>query len=191
MEKVVLYSLTTCVYCKSVRKLLEDLSVEHECLFADEFEGEEKEALLVGLKKANPNCTFPTLVIGDEAVVGYQPQEVREKLGIRTEADDLYDRLKKVNEPTGYHFNAIKEMTFDLIRNLLVNKDRYGYMSCPCRLATGERDKDKDIICPCDYREEDIKKYGSCFCGLYVSEEWNTGRITRTMVPERRSMRSL
>jgi ferredoxin-thioredoxin reductase catalytic subunit len=74
----------------------------------------------------------------------------------------------------------------DLMEALIKNKERYGYMVCPCRLASGERAKDADIICPCAYREADVAEYGSCYCNLYVSEEWNAGRIEHRYVPERR-----
>ena len=59
-------------------------------------------------------------------------------------------------------------------------------MACPCRLAKEDREADKDIICPCDYRDEDVKEFGSCYCGLYVSQEWNEGKIQQQFVPERR-----
>ena len=101
-------------------------------------------------------------------------------------AQELYERLKKVQEPKGYYFNNDKERVFDLLEALLVNKDRYGYMVCPCRLASGDREKDRDIICPCVYREADVQEYGSCYCNLYVSKEWNEGTIAREYVPERR-----
>ena len=46
-------------------------------------------------------------------------------------------------------------------------------MCCPCRLAAGDREWDRDIICPCVYREPDVAEYGSCYCNLYVSRAWN------------------
>ncbi len=100
--------------------------------------------------------------------------------------DDTYERLKKVNEPKGYFFNTDEELVTQLISGLLTNKERYGYMSCPCRLANGSREDDKDIICPCDYREADVQEYGSCYCALYVSKEWNEGTAPHATVPERR-----
>ena len=98
----------------------------------------------------------------------------------------LYNMLRKTQEAIGYFFNKDTEVVRDLLSGLLANKERYGYMSCPCRLASGERNKDKDIICPCIYREPDVKEYGSCYCNLYVSKQWNDGKITRSYVPERR-----
>jgi len=101
-------------------------------------------------------------------------------------AEKLYEALRKVQEAKGYYFNKDKERTFELLENLIVNKDRYGYMACPCRLASGDREWDKDIICPCVYREPDVEEYGSCYCNLYVTQEWNEEKIPHDYVPERR-----
>jgi len=103
------------------------------------------------------------------------------------EAEKLYEMLKKVQEPKGYFFNKDKERVFDLIDALLINKNRYGYMCCPCRLASGDKEKDRDIICPCVYRVADVEEFGSCYCNLYVSPDWNEGKITESYIPERRS----
>ncbi|HLA82886.1 MAG TPA: ferredoxin-thioredoxin reductase catalytic domain-containing protein [Thermoleophilia bacterium] len=101
-------------------------------------------------------------------------------------AEDMYERLKKVNEPKGYYFANDHDMVMDLIGGLMTNKERYGYMCCPCRLAAEDREADKDITCPCVYREPDVAEYGSCYCQLYVSKEWNEGLIPHVTVPERR-----
>jgi len=100
--------------------------------------------------------------------------------------DELYDRLQKIQEPKGYFFNKDRGRVNDLLEALLLNKERYGYMCCPCRLASGDREKDSDIICPCAYRAEDVREYGSCYCNLYVSGEWNEGKVPDVYVPERR-----
>ena len=103
-----------------------------------------------------------------------------------SEVQKLYEMLKKSQEPKGFYFSNNKEMVFELLQGLIDNKSRYGYMCCPCRLASGDRKKDKDIMCPCIYREEDVQNYGSCYCNLYVSREWNEGKIPHDYVPERR-----
>ena len=100
--------------------------------------------------------------------------------------EQLYDFLKKTQEPKGYFFNKDKNKVFQLLEGLLVNKQRYGYMACPCRLASNDRQWDKDIICPCVYSVQDIAEYGSCYCNLYVSKDWNECRHTHAPVPERR-----
>jgi ferredoxin-thioredoxin reductase catalytic chain len=102
------------------------------------------------------------------------------------EAEGLYEALRKIQEPEGYFFNKDRERVIELLEALLVNKGRYGYMACPCRLASGDRKNDADIICPCEYREVDVRDYGSCYCNLYVSKEWNEEKIPHAYVPERR-----
>ena len=103
-----------------------------------------------------------------------------------TDIEKLYEMLKKVQEAKGYYFNKNRDRTFELLAGLIVNKERYGYMCCPCRLASEDREKDKDITCPCIYREPDVKEFGSCYCNLYVSKEWNEEKIPHAYVPERR-----
>lgn len=102
------------------------------------------------------------------------------------DVNTLYEILKKSQESKGHFFNKDLDTTFELLKGLLINKERYGYMACPCRLASGEREADKDIICPCVYRAPDVEEYGSCYCNLYVSEEWNEGTVPHEFVPERR-----
>jgi ferredoxin-thioredoxin reductase catalytic chain len=78
-------------------------------------------------------------------------------------AAELYEALRKIQEPKGYFFNRDREKVFDLLNALLFNRERYGYMCCPCRLSSGNREWDRDIICPCAYREDDVREYGRCY----------------------------
>jgi ferredoxin-thioredoxin reductase catalytic chain len=102
--------------------------------------------------------------------------------------EQLYEVLKQAQESKGFYFNQDKARVFGLLEGLLTNKSRYGYMCCPCRLAAEDRERDKDIICPCVYREADVAEYGSCYCNLYVSREWNDAAIPHLDVPERRPL---
>lgn len=102
------------------------------------------------------------------------------------DANQLYETLKNIQEKKGYYFNKDNSRVMELLSGLLTNKDRYGYMVCPCRLAAGDREADKDIICPCVYRAPDVKEFGSCYCNLYVSKAWNDASIPHAYVPERR-----
>ncbi len=103
-----------------------------------------------------------------------------------SEAEKLYEALKKTQEPKGYFFNKDKAKVLELLQGLIVNKERYSYMCCPCRLSANDRENDKDIICPCVYRVPDVAEHGSCYCQLYVSEQWNAGEVPHIYVPERR-----
>jgi ferredoxin-thioredoxin reductase catalytic chain len=102
------------------------------------------------------------------------------------EAQALYERLKREAEEAGYYLNPDVAFVLDLMDGLLTNEGRYGYQACPCRLADGVREKDLDIICPCDYRDPDLDRYGACYCALYVSEEIALGQEEVEPVPERR-----
>ncbi|HZV47178.1 MAG TPA: ferredoxin-thioredoxin reductase catalytic domain-containing protein [Thermodesulfovibrionales bacterium] len=101
-------------------------------------------------------------------------------------AERLFEILGKYAESQGIQLNKDKEYVMEILKGLLTNESRYGYRSCPCRLAAGAKEKDADIICPCVYRDPDTKDYGSCYCRLYVSKDWNEERIKHVRVPERR-----
>jgi ferredoxin-thioredoxin reductase catalytic subunit len=100
--------------------------------------------------------------------------------------DALYERLDREAEAAGYHLNPDGEFTRDLIEGLLVNEERYGYRACPCRLASGKKDEDLDMICPCDYRDADLLDWGACYCALYVSDAVKNGEQSVGPIPERR-----
>ena len=101
--------------------------------------------------------------------------------------ESLYDILSKYAGSIGIQLNSDREYVLDIIAGLLKNEERYGYRSCPCRLASGIKERDEDMICPCKYRDDDIRNFGSCYCSLYVSEAWNNNTIPHAIVPERRA----
>jgi glutaredoxin len=81
--KIVLYALSTCVWCKKVKKLLKKLGVKYSYIFVDELKGKEKEKIIKQLEKWNPRCSFPTVVINNEkCIVGYKEDEIKEALGL-------------------------------------------------------------------------------------------------------------
>jgi len=98
----------------------------------------------------------------------------------------LYRTLNQEAESSGYHLNPDAGFTKDLVKGLLVNTGRYGYQSCPCRLSSGRKPEDLDIICPCDYRDPDLTEFNSCYCALYVSEKALRGEVRIQPIPERR-----
>ncbi len=109
-----------------------------------------------------------------------------EELTHSAEAVALYEKLKAEAEASGYFLNPDLDFVLDLMEGLLTNQTRYGYSSCPCRLAEGAREADRDIICPCDYRDPDVDEFDACYCALYVSEEVIRGEKQVGPVPERR-----
>ncbi len=85
----------------------------------------------------------------------------------------------------GYQLTPDPDLLQAFFEGLKANEERYGYPSCPCRLASGNFDYDRDIICPCDYRDPDVQEYGACYCRLYVTKEVYESKQLPT-VPERR-----
>ncbi len=82
------------------------------------------------------------------------------------------ERVRRVAAQGGYRLHPDPAFVEELVEGYLVNRDRYGYDSCPCRLATGDPEKDRAIVCPCVFRDDDLADYGACYCGLYVTEDY-------------------
>ncbi len=100
--------------------------------------------------------------------------------------EDARKFVEMVAEHKGWKLHPEEEFLEMLIEGLMVNYNRYGYFSCPCRDADGDREKDKDIICPCDYCVPDQKEYGHCYCGLYLTPEFSEKGKVPQAIPERR-----
>ncbi len=100
--------------------------------------------------------------------------------------EKLYKKLFTEAESTGYFLNPDAGFAVELARGLIANEERYGYRSCPCRLASGNQEHDLDIICPCDYRDADVAEFGACYCALYVSRAVREGEKKAGSIPERR-----
>lgn len=80
--KIVLYALSTCVWCKRTKQFLNNLGVEYDFVFVDLLQGDEKDEAISELGRWNPRSSFPTLVINnDRCIVGFKEDEIREALG--------------------------------------------------------------------------------------------------------------
>lgn len=80
---IVIYGLSTCVWCKKTKKLLTDLGVEFDFVYVDRLEGDEEKEAVEEVKKYNPVLSFPTTVInGEKVIVGFKENQIREALGI-------------------------------------------------------------------------------------------------------------
>jgi glutaredoxin-like protein NrdH len=82
MAPVKMYSLSTCSHCKNTKKFLHDCNVVFDAIDVDLLEGEERAAIIEEVKKLNPSCSFPTIKIGDQVIVGFKENEIKEALGL-------------------------------------------------------------------------------------------------------------
>lgn len=81
-KRVFLWALSTCMWCNKTKKLLEDNSIDYRYVFVDELRGEERERALEEVRRHNPALSFPTILIGDKCVIGFDEKRIREALGI-------------------------------------------------------------------------------------------------------------
>ena len=81
-KPVKIYTLSTCSHCKSTKKYLTECAVEYDFVDVDLLEGEERKAILEDVKRFNPKCSFPTIIIGEKVIVGYREEEIKEALGL-------------------------------------------------------------------------------------------------------------
>jgi ferredoxin-thioredoxin reductase catalytic subunit/rubredoxin len=102
------------------------------------------------------------------------------------EVNKLCSQLDRDARQGGYNLNPDADFVRGLAKGLLINEKRYGYRACPCRLASGDKSEDLDLICPCDYRDADVTEFGACYCALYVSKAVLSGSQELTSISERR-----
>jgi glutaredoxin-like protein NrdH len=81
-KPVMLYTLSTCSHCKATKKLLDNCRVQYEFTDVDLLEGNERTAILEDVRKLNPRCSFPTIIVGNKVIVGYKEDEIKEALGL-------------------------------------------------------------------------------------------------------------
>ena len=79
---VKLFTLSTCSHCKATKKFLAECTVKYDFVDVDTLDGEERAAIVEDVKKFNPKCSFPTIIIGDKVIVGYKEDEIKEALGL-------------------------------------------------------------------------------------------------------------
>ena len=201
--EVKLFTLSSCAWCGKVKELLNRLGVTYRYIDTDLLDQPGQDEVVAFLDSITEKWGFPVLLIhGKYMLSGYQEKSTRKLLGFdekageeekeaiseekNPEVDAAWERLKEFSRKKGYFLNPDDAFTRKLIKSLLVNQKRYGYWACPCRLSSGNREADKDIICPCEYMQPDVKEFGACFCALYVSEAVFKGEAVAESVPERR-----
>jgi len=100
--------------------------------------------------------------------------------------EQVRQRAESDARTRGYYLNPDPDSLRELLEGLRLNEERYGYASCPCRLASGRFEFDRDILCPCDYRDPDIEELGACYCALYVRKDVFEGKTRVQPISERR-----
>lgn len=203
-KELTVYALSTCGFCKAALRFLRKHKVAFRYLYVDHLDDYHKTALKQELRETyGERPMYPFLIIGgDDYVIGFDEEEWYGRIGIDAMEEDTkaetaehretekYEEarrfVKMVSSHQGWRLHRDRDFLENLIQGLYINKERYGYYLCPCRLGEGEKEQDKDIICPCDYAKPDISEYGHCYCSLYQSPVFYASGKKPSSIPERR-----
>jgi glutaredoxin len=80
--QITLYALSTCVWCGRVKSLLQDMGVAYDYVYVDNLAGDAREKTMEEIKRWNPRCSFPSLVINNsQCIVGFEEKKIREAIG--------------------------------------------------------------------------------------------------------------
>ena len=194
------YTLSTCLYCEKTIEFLRSNGIEFETLIMDQLSGKEQEKAVAEAYRLSGQRSYPVTDVNGTGVIGYDIQRFKKLLDVEERGepaasapvkaivvdDKAVEKLRTEARQTGYLLNPEEKTVNTLVSGLLKNEARYGYRSCPCRLSTGDYNKDCDIICPCAYRDWDLDAYGRCYCGLYVTAGFIEGGAKLTPLPDSR-----
>lgn len=205
---VKLYRLTTCYKCDDVEAFMKREGVSFDALNIDELVLDEQEKILTEMYRLTGQRSFPVVDIDGNTVIGFDEKKLRHllKLPAREGAakaatkairevvttkqiEGLFEWIKNTADAFGCKVNPDKTALQGILDGLIKNERRYGYRSCPCRLASGDYLKDSDIICPCAYMSWDLEVYGRCYCALYVTDKYiaNDPSLPQYLIDSRES----
>jgi glutaredoxin len=80
--KIMLYALSTCIWCKKTKEFLSSVGVAFDYIYVDLLKGEDRAKAIASVKRFNPSTSFPTLVVNDKAIIGFKEKEIKEALGL-------------------------------------------------------------------------------------------------------------
>lgn len=86
----------------------------------------------------------------------------------------IRNMLNNYTAHSHYRLNPDDKMVERVVKGLVMRKMKFGYAYCPCRLVTGDKERDKKIICPCVYHVEEIERDGECHCNLFIGDNYQT-----------------
>jgi len=86
-------------------------------------------------------------------------------------AEKIRPAIERVASNKGWLLNENKDIADSVIEGLARSQLLYGKRYCPCRVPSGDAEKDRKIICPCEFSTKDIETEGHCHCYLYFKKE--------------------
>ncbi len=85
--------------------------------------------------------------------------------------EKLIEEYEKYAKNNGLRLNLDKKALKNIINALIEREKSFGEKYCPCRRITGDKEQDKEIICPCKFMKKEIGEKGHCLCNLFFKKE--------------------
>jgi glutaredoxin-like protein NrdH len=80
-HKVIVYALSTCVWCKMTKQFLKDSNIEYEYVDVDLCTEKEKEKIRSDIQSKGGSLTYPTTIIDDKKLImGFRKDLLKEAL---------------------------------------------------------------------------------------------------------------
>ncbi len=79
---VKMYTLSTCSHCKRTKEFFRSQGIEFEYTDVDLLTGDERREIVERIRKLNSRVSYPTILIGDKVIVGFQETEIKDALGL-------------------------------------------------------------------------------------------------------------
>ncbi len=79
-KSVKVYALSTCIHCKHCKEYLDERGQTYECVYVDKLVGEERKNAIAEIKKVNPSLSFPTVIVENKVIVGFDKEELQKAL---------------------------------------------------------------------------------------------------------------
>jgi len=92
-ENVLIYSLSTCSHCNATKRLLNECRIEFDFKDVDLLTDQDRKAVLEDIRAFNPECSFPTIVIGKKVIVGYNEKEILAALGMGKSEKGVFQKI--------------------------------------------------------------------------------------------------
>ncbi len=92
-DNVKIYTLSTCSHCSATKRLLEACKVQYEFTDVDLLGVEERQAILADIRALNPECSFPTIIIGKKVIAGYNENEIKAALGLAVPETSVFRKI--------------------------------------------------------------------------------------------------
>jgi glutaredoxin len=74
---IFLFAISTCGWCRKTKNLFNELGLEYSYIDVDLLDPQAKREVVEEVARWNPSTSYPTIVINNRSIVGFQEDEIR------------------------------------------------------------------------------------------------------------------